>query len=178
MNSTQADIDEFYEAMHEIWDTFDPDWTYKWQDTTVHKMGYMAEHLTETLGENFDFIDYWYNFFLSDLKDEIDRHIMRGINALWCNIWQEDFEAGYAVKAGDPLTAARRYWFASYMEGLVFAFRCSPNIIARFYGLDVFAEIAKGYPMYHCMGYDAFVQEIAELYGKPASVNAVERLNC
>ena len=105
----------------------------------------------------------------------INGRIRRSIK--W-DIWQEDFEAGYAVKAGDPLTAERRYWFASYMEGLVFAFRCSPNIVARFYGPDVFAEIAKGYPMYHCMGYDAFVQEIAELYEKPASVNEVERLNC
>ena len=177
-NVMQAQIDEFNKAMHDIWDTWDEEWSYKWQDTTVHKMGQMAENLSVSVGGNFDFVDYWFNFFLSNVKDEIDKHFLLGINALWYSIWQEKFEECYFIKDGDPLTGPERYWFASYMEGLVFSFRCSPKIIAQYYGLDGFRRIAEGYQMFHCMGYDAFVQEIITEYGKPDAVERVEALHC
>ena len=181
MISLNSDVEkEIYEAsivIDRFWNTWNPERTYKWQTITVDKMGQMAEELADIHGDNFDFVDYWYNWFLSPIKDEIDKDLMLGINALWISTWRKRFERTYTVIIGDALHAEERYWFGSYMEGLVFAFRCSPKVIGEYYGISTFRELAFGYPMYHCMGYDAFVKRVVKYYGKPDCVNKIEALH-
>ena len=142
--------------------------------TTVRKLGAWAKSLSDEV----DFIDYWYNLFLSETKYKIEESIMNNINSFHWTRWQEDFEE--FVDKYKPITgtenfyANEREWFAVYMQYLIYAFQIPGKNIALFYGKDVFKDIISDWHKYHTFGADQFVENITEKYGLSPEVTSVK----
>ena len=113
---------------------------FNYEFTTVWKLGNWAE----ALSDDTDFLDYWYNLFLSETKYKIEKNIVNKINAFHWTRWQEDFEEfvdGYIPQNGTGFASDVRGWFAKYMQYLVFAFQIPGKEIASFYSKDIFGKI-------------------------------------
>ena len=148
---------------------------YEYCFTIVSKLSSWAESLPDDI----DFIDYWYNLAFSKTKADSDSDIMHRVNAFSWTIWQENFEDyidGYAPLAGEGYDSDSRSFFARYMQYLIYAFQLPSKAIAEFYGKDVYRKIMLGMPKYHTMGSDSFVENIAEKYGVPHGVDRIERI--
>ena len=146
---------------------------YEYSFTIVSKLSSWAE----SLSDNIDFIDYWYNLALSKTKADSDRDVMHRINSFYWTIWQENFEVyvdGYVPLKGEGYDPDNRSFFGRYMQYLVYAFQLPSRNIAEFYGKDIYASIMRGMPRYHTMGSDSFVESIVEKYGAPTGVSRIE----
>ena len=101
---------------------------YEYDLTTVFKLSEWSEALPETI----DFIDYWYNFCLSDTKSWIETYIGNKINAFDWTRWQNDFEVFsemYRPIQGESFSGEERSWFAAFTQYLVYAFQtCSKTL--------------------------------------------------
>ena len=142
---------------------------YEYSFTIVSKLSSWAESLLDDI----DFIDYWYNLALSKTKADSDSDIMHKINSFSWTIWQENFETyvdGYIPMPGEGYDADSRSFFGRYMQYLVYAFQLPSKVIAEFYGKDVYRAIMLCMPKYHTMGSDSFVENIIEKYGAPPEV--------
>ena len=145
---------------------------YEFDFGTVWKLGQWASNLPDDI----DFIDYWYNLFLSATKKRIDKNIVNKINAFHWTRWQEDFEEfvdKYKPLRGDGFGADARDWYGMYMQYLVYAFKLPGEDIARFYGKDVFAHVMNGWTRYHTYGVDLFVETIVSRYGCPIEAERI-----
>ena len=146
---------------------------YEYCFTIVSKLSSWAE----SLPDNNDFIDYWYNLALSKTKADSDSDKMHKINAFSWTIWQENFEVyvdGYVPREGEGFNSDNRSFFGRYMQYLVYAFQLPSRTIAEFYGKDVYGKIMLGMPKYHTMGSDSFVENIVEKFGAPPGVARIE----
>ena len=144
--------------------------------TTVRKLSAWARDLSD----NIDFIDYWYNLYLSHTKHQIEESIMNKINAFHWTRWQEDFEEyvdHYKPITGDGYFAQEREWFAMYMQYLVYAFQMPSRGLASYYGKDVFHGIMSKWFKYHTFGVDLFVEHIVTDFGKPPATPYIVRLH-
>ena len=130
----------------------------------------------ENLPDDVDFIDYWYNIFLSKTKEGIEESMLNNINAFWWNRWRNDFEKyvdGYVPVTGDGINPDIRNWVAQYMQYLVYALQVPSKRIAEFYGKKVFDAVAKMYSKYHCYGVDYFVNSFVSEFGLPPEVTEI-----
>ena len=146
---------------------------YEYSYTIVSKLSSWAE----SLSDNTDFIDYWYNLALSKTKADSDSDIMHRINAFSWTIWQENFETyvdGYVPLEGEGFDPDNRSFFGRYMQYLVYAFQLPSRAIAEFYGKDVYRKIMLGMPKYHTMGADSFVENIIAKYSAPPEAARIE----
>jgi len=143
---------------------------------TVWKFADWAENLPETV----DFVDYWYNLFLSKTKATIESSPANKINAFFWNRWKNDFEIyvdKYAPITGKSFYPDERNWFAMYMQELVCALQVPSRTIAESYGKECFSSIMAMFPKYHCYGIDYFVGSFVERNGLPQNVEEVIRVN-
>ena len=134
----------------------------------------------ERLPDNIDFIDYWYNLYLSKTKARIESSLADNINAFHWTRWQEDFEVftdGYKPLPGHGYTANMRQWFGQYMQFLVYGLDTPSRLLAEHYGKDVFLDTMEDWFKYHTFGADQFVQNFAEKYGTPGSVTGIVELH-
>ncbi|MCL2158995.1 MAG: hypothetical protein FWH48_06285 [Oscillospiraceae bacterium] len=130
----------------------------------------------ENLPDDADFVDYWYNLFLSQTKEKIEESMLNNINAFWWNRWRNDFETyvdAYVPISGNGQTPDIRNWFAQYMQYLVYALQLPSKKIAEFYGKGAFEAVAKMYPKHHCYGADYFVNSFIGEFGLPPEVASV-----
>jgi len=133
----------------------------------VLKFGSWASELPDDV----DFIDYWFNLFLSQTKALIDSNPMHKINAFHWTRWQEDFEQfvdGYKPTHGASFSADQREWFACYMQYVVYGLQLTAKQIAEHYGKDVFLDVMRGFSRYHTFGVDLFVETFAGKFGLPS----------
>lgn len=126
----------------------------------------------ERLPDEIDFVDYWYNLFLSETKARIESSIADNINAFHWTRWREDFEIyvdGYKPLDGVGYTPAIRQWFAQYMQFLVYALDAPSKQIAEHYGKSVFQDTVGDWFQYHTFGTNKFVQDFTEKHGMPST---------
>ena len=134
----------------------------------------------EQLPNDVDFIDYWYNLFLSKTKAQIESSIADNINAFHWTRWQEDFEEytdGYQPQPGDGYSADMRQWFGQYMQCLVYGLDTPSRQIAEHYGKEVFLATMEDWFRYHTFGVDQFIQNFAERFGLPPGVSQLVTLH-
>jgi len=127
----------------------------------------------ESLSDDTDFVDYWYNLFLSETKRKIESGISCNINAFHWRRWKNDFEIyvdKYAPKKGDSYFPELRSWYAHYMQCLLYTLQISSKEIADFYGEQIFDDVTKMFYKYHCYGIDYFVGSFIEKYGSPVKI--------
>ena len=133
----------------------------------------------ENLSDDLDFVDYWYNLFLSQTKEKIESGISRNINAFHWTRWKNDFEIyvdKYAPQKGDGFFPDLRNWYAHYMQCLVYALQIPSREIAEFYGKSVFDYATKMFYKYHCYGIDYFIRSFTEKYGLPAGTAEILKI--
>ena len=139
-------------------------------------MGAWAEHLSADI----DFIDYWYNLFLSETKAKIESHPMNNINAFYWNRWKNDFEIyvdKYAPVPGIGYNGEVRFFLGWYMQYVVYALQIPSRQIAEHYGKEVFQQVLDGWFKYHTFGSNLFMEHFADKFGLPDGVTEVIRLN-
>ena len=127
----------------------------------------------ERLPDKIDFIDYWYNLFLSKTKAQIESSPADNINAFHWTRWREDFEEftdGYEPLPGESYSSNMRQWFGQYMQFLVYGLDTPSKIIAEHYGKGVFFDTMEDWFRYHTFGVDQFIQTFTETYGLPPGV--------
>jgi len=149
---------------------------FEFSEITVSKMASWAEHLPEDI----DFIDYWYNLFLSKTKARIESDPMDNINAFYWNRWKNDFEIyvdKYDPIPGNGRHAEERFFFGWYMQYVVYALRTPSCRIAEYYGKDVFQKVLDGWFKYHTFGSNLFMVHFSDNFGLPPEVTEVFRLN-
>jgi hypothetical protein len=86
----------------------------------VLKLGDWAEELPNDI----DFLDYWFNLFLSETKTYLDEPDKGNLASFWVNRWKNDFETyvdKYTRIPGEGFGAEMQQWFARYMQYLVYA---------------------------------------------------------
>ena len=116
----------------------------------------------KSLSDDVDFIDYWYNLFLSQTKERIESNPLNNINAFWWTRWKEDFEEfvdKYKPITGNGFDADIRYWFASCMQEAVNRLDISSKEIAQRYGKDSFAYMINFWHHYQPMFGEEFVNK-------------------
>ena len=129
-----------------------------------------------SLSGDIDFIDYWYNLYLSKTKTRIDSNPADNINAHYWTRWQEDFEEfvdGYIPRQGEGFIEADREWFASYMQYLIYAIQMSSKDIANYYGKEVFTQVISSAPAYHTFGVDLFIEHFVDRFGLPSGIEVM-----
>ena len=148
---------------------------YEYDYSTVMKFYGWAECLPDDV----DFVDYWYNLFLSQTKEKIESSIFRNINAFHWTRWKNDFERyvdGYVRKEGEGFYPELRNWYAHYMQCLVYAYQISSKSIAEHYGRDIFVSTTQMFYKYHCYGIDYFIRSFADKNGLPADATDIVKL--
>ena len=149
---------------------------FEYSDATVFKMSSWAEHLPNDI----DFIDYWYNLFLSETKAKIESHPMNNINAFYWNRWRNDFEIyvdEYSPIPGDGFQAEERFFLGWYMQYVVYAMQIPSRQIAEHYGKDVFQKVLNGWFKYHTFGSNLFMVHFVDNFGLPPGVTEIVQLN-
>lgn len=137
------------------------------EPVTERKMRRFAESLPDDV----DFADYWYNFAVSKTKEEIDGSIINNINAFHWTRWKEDFEVyvdGYTPIKGNGLHDHWRGWFAAYTQPFIDVFDLPAREIFTFYGKEKFTKMLDMYPRAHCYGVDCFIDDVIDEFGAPA----------
>ena len=138
----------------------------EYSSTTIRKFASWAENLPD----NVDFIDYWYNLFLSQTKKRIECNLMDNINAFHWTRWREDFEEYvdmYTPINGNGFSANTRQWFGFAMQCLVYNLQMTSIQIADFYGKDIFCSVVDDWFKYHTYGIDQFAENFVERFGVP-----------
>ena len=144
--------------------------------TTVLKFGGWAESLPDDI----DFLDYWYNLFLSKTKAQIESSILDNINAFHWTRWREEFEEyidGYKPIPGNGYDSEIRLWFGEYMQYLVYGLDTPSFKIASHYKKDVFQSVFDDWFVYHTFGVDQFIENFTERFGLPPGVNSLVALH-
>jgi len=142
---------------------------YERESVTARKLSRWAE----SLPDNVDLVDYWYNLFLSETLFQITDHPMNNINAFGETRWREDFETfvdRYIPKQGNGYDGEIRYWYAWYLIQLVYAFQLSPKEIANHYGRSMFEDFPNNWYQYHTFGCKLYLEKFVEKYGWPEGV--------
>jgi len=132
------------------------------------------------LPDSIDFIDYWYNLFLSKTKHAIETEPMDNINAFWINRWRNDFEKyvdGYKPVPGEGYSRDERGWFAQYMQGLVYGLQTPGDVIAKHFGKPVFEAVIDDFFRGHCCSMDWFVRNFVDEYGFPPGASQITKLH-
>jgi len=125
----------------------------------------------EELPDDIDFIDYWYNLFLSTTKEQIEADPTSNVNAFYWPFWRNNFELhidSYNPIDGEGFFAVERAWFARYMQYLVYSLKLTSREIAGFYSKDVFRDVMHSWFSYHTLGVDQSINTFVERFGKPA----------
>ena len=123
----------------------------------------------KSIPDSIDFVDYWFNLFLSKTKAQIEEHKANTINAFHWTRWKEDFES--FVDMYQPFDGVEVYyelersWFARYMQYLVCGLQLPSAEIARWYGKDQFREIIRNWFRYHTFGGNLFVEYVISEHG-------------
>lgn len=131
------------------------------------------------LPDNYDFLDYWYNLFLSPIKYGIDDEDYDNTTSFWLTRWRIDFEKTYTPITGESFCEEEREWFAMYSQYLVYELQTPSRVIAEYYGKDMFAWLMDRYPKYHCIGTNLYMQYFVEEWGCPPGVEKPFRVvNC
>jgi len=128
------------------------------------------------LPDDVDFIDYWYNFFLSDAKRGIDDKEVDNSASFWITRWRTDFEAEYSPKLGEGFSATERGWFSMYAQYLVYELQTPSDVIAKHYGKPMFEWLMDCYDAYHTIGTNLFLQYFMEKWGMPPGVEKPFRI--
>ncbi|MCL2124384.1 MAG: hypothetical protein FWH33_00155 [Oscillospiraceae bacterium] len=149
---------------------------FEYSDITVSKMGAWAE----SLADDIDFIDYWFNLFMSKTKARIESDPMDNINAFYWNRWKNDFEIyvdKYTPIPGNGYHVEERFFLGWYMQYVVYALRVPSKLIAEFYGKEVFRQVLDGWFKYHTFGSNLFMVHFVDKFGLPPDVVEVHKLN-
>lgn len=134
----------------------------------------------ERLPDDVDFIDYWYNLFLSKTKERIESSLADNINAFYWTRWREDFEEftdGYKPLQGEGYSPDMRQWFGQYMQFLVYGLDTPSRKTADHYGIEVFRDTMENWFRFHTFGVDQFIQSFTETYGLPPDVTQLVDLH-
>ena len=127
----------------------------------------------ERLSDDIDFIDYWYNFFLSQTKAKLDEPYKSNLASFWINRWQEDFETyvdKYTPIPGNGFYNEERAWFAQYSQYLVYELQTPSRDIALLYDKPMFEWMMANYHKFHCFGTNLFMEYFVEQWGLPPGV--------
>jgi len=123
-----------------------------------------------------DFLDYWFNFIMSDVKCGIDDKNVDNSTSFWLTRWREDFEENYTPINGEGFFDYERAWFAMYAQYLVCEFQTPSKVIAEHYGLDMFKWLMDNYEKFHTIGTNLFVDYFVEEWGFPPNVTQPMRI--
>ena len=134
----------------------------------------------EELADNIDFIDYWYNFYLSDTKRKLDEGKNEdNILSFWCNRWREDFEEyvdQYSPIEGEGYSAGRMF-FVYYTDYLITGLHTTSKQIAEHYGKEAFQWIMENEPVLHTIGSNLFLEYFVEQFGLPPNATTVHPIS-
>jgi len=134
------------------------------------------------LPDNIDFIDYWYNLFLSNSKILLDEPDEGNLASFGVNRWRNDFETyvdNYTPKKGEGFDDWAREYFATYSQYLVYELQTSSKEIAELYGKDMFEWLMSHYNRFHTFGSNLFMQYFIEEWGLPPTIEKPFRVvNC
>jgi len=144
----------------------------------VRKLAAWAE---AKLTDDVDFIDYWYNLFLSQTKTFIDEPDIGNLSSFGIVRWKNDFEVyidGYSPKKGVGFCGEERCYFATYSQYLVYELQTPSKVIAEYFGKDMFHWLMKNY-RFHTIGTNLFMQYFVEKWGLPPGIsNPYRVVNC
>lgn len=140
--------------------------------TTVLKLSDWAGELDGDI----DFIDYWYNLFLSDVKFEIEDDFGNNINAFHWNRWKNDFETAYEPQKGDGFSRDKRYWFAQFTQYLIFSLKVYSRDFAIHYKKEIFSKLMADWFQFHCFGVDASIERFIDKYGLHPKAKDIAKL--
>ena len=117
-----------------------------------------------------DFLDYWFNLFLSDVKCGIDDKEVDNSASFWLTRWREDFEENYTPIIGEGFFDYERAWFAMYIQYLVYELQTPSKALAEHYGFGAFKWLMERYDQFHTIGTNLFVEYFVEEWGLPPGV--------
>jgi hypothetical protein len=123
-----------------------------------------------------DFLDYWFNFFKSDVKCGIDDKEVDNSTSFWLTRWREDFEEIYTPIYGNGFFDYERAWFAMYAQYLVYEFQTPSKVLAEHYGFDMFMWLMERYAEFHTIGTNLFIDYFIEEWGLPQNVKRPTRI--
>jgi len=123
-----------------------------------------------------DFLDYWYNLFLSDVKCGIDDKEVDNSTSFWLTRWREDFEESYTPIKGEGFFDYERAWFATYAQYLVCEFQTPSKTLAGHYGLVMFKWLMGRYAEFHTIGTNLFIDYFMDEWGMPPNVAQPARI--
>jgi len=123
-----------------------------------------------------DFLDYWFNLFLSDVKCGIDDKGVDNSTSFWLTRWREDFEESYTPINGEGFYDYERAWFAMYAQYLVCEFQTPSKMLAEHYGFGMFKWLMERYTEFHTIGTNLFIDYFVEEWGMPPNVAQPARI--
>ncbi|MCL1863975.1 MAG: hypothetical protein FWF78_10460 [Defluviitaleaceae bacterium] len=131
------------------------------------------------LPDDCDFLDYWFNFFMSDIKRGIDDKGLDNSTSFWLTRWRYDFEKEYSPIHGEGYFDYERAWFAMYTQYLVYELQTPSRLLANHYEIKVFKWLLERYQQYHTIGVNLFIDYFTEEWGFPPNVTKPARIvNC
>ena len=122
-----------------------------------------------------DFLDYWHNLFLSDVKCGIDDKEVDNSASFWLTRWREDFEEKYTLIDGEGYFDYERAWFAMYAQYLVYEFQAPSKVLAGHYGPGMFKWLMGRYGQFHTVGTNLYIDYFIEEWGLPPGVTQPKR---
>jgi hypothetical protein len=125
------------------------------------------ETMARRLPNDIDIIDYWYNFFLSKIKGEIDNPNLNTTTSYSQTRWRTDFEKTYTPITGKGYEPNERGFLAQFSQYLVLEFQTPSKTIAQHYGKEIFKWLIEREPTFHTIGTKLFIQYVAEEWGFP-----------
>ena len=132
----------------------------------------------ENLPADIDYVDYLYNLFLSQTKENIDNNYDCKLSFGW-NVWEEDFEGfvdDYKHVSGNTPIGIRRY-LVYYTDYIFRGSHLSSREIAEHYGKEVFQWIADNYDLFHTVGGNEFLEHLVYEFGFPPNVKEFDNVH-
>jgi hypothetical protein len=135
--------------------------------------------MARRLPNDIDIVDYWYNFFKSQIKAEIDNPDLNTITSYSQTRWRTDFEKNYTPLKGKAYEDYERGFLAQFSQYLVLEFQTPSNTIVEHYGKQIFAWFIERESSLHSIGTNLFMQYVTEEWGFPPNVTQSARIvNC
>ncbi|MCL1877405.1 MAG: hypothetical protein FWF80_00965 [Defluviitaleaceae bacterium] len=137
------------------------------------------ETMARRLPDDIDIVDYWYNFFKSKIKEEIDNPELNTTTSYSHTRWRTDFEKIYTPVKGKGYKDYERGFLAQFSQYLILEFQTPGKAIAEHYGKKIFEWIIESESSLHTIGTNLFMQYVAEEWGFPPNVSQFARIvNC
>jgi len=135
------------------------------------KLSQWAEYRIQ---DDTDFIDYWYNLFLSESKKAIDEPETGNLASFGVARWKNEFEIyvdKYTPIHGMGFFGEERCYLATYAQYLVYELQTPSKVIAELYGKPMLGWMMEHYNRFHTFGSNLFMQYFTDEWGLPPGID-------